>query len=191
MGYPWLMSLRNSFKRPTGIAGWFLLLWGVVGTWSRIEFLLGKARRLAPLMPVLLDVITSAWFRLALVVVGLLLIGISSWPKNRLALLRAGGQRLIDERITEAQFTEWWARVRRWQDAVLALLEYEFTEVDVREFNGPQEVYYTRDCPGPVVNDSHAMIRVSVRDQTERLDAIIARHKRTARLSLGKWAKRV
>jgi hypothetical protein len=70
MGYPWLMSLRNSFKRPTGIAGWFLLLWGVVGTWSRIEFLLGKARRLAPLMPVLLDVITSAWFRLALVVVG-------------------------------------------------------------------------------------------------------------------------
>jgi hypothetical protein len=135
-------------------------------------------------MPVLLDVLASAWFRLALVVVGLLLIGVSSWPKNRLALLRADGQRLIDERITEDQFTDWWARVRRWQDAVLALLEYEFTEVDVREFRGPQGVHYTRDCPGPVVNESHAMIRVSVRDQTERLDAIIARHKRASRASL-------
>jgi hypothetical protein len=75
------MALFRTFKRPTGIVGWFLLLWALVGTWSRAEFLLGKARRLAPIMPLILDVLVSSWFRLTLVVVGLTLIWLSTRPK--------------------------------------------------------------------------------------------------------------
>ena len=87
------MAFFRSFKRPEGIAGWALLLWGVVGNWSDVEFVLGKARSLAPIMPTILDVLGSSWFRLLFVVVGLTLIWLSTRPKVGFRLVGASEAR--------------------------------------------------------------------------------------------------
>jgi hypothetical protein len=89
------MGLLRSFKRPLGILGWGLVLFWVavevLDWWDRGQSALSKIRLLAPLMPEILDELASPWFRLATVLVGLLLIAIGSrarTPKSETAVVQ-------------------------------------------------------------------------------------------------------
>jgi len=181
-------SIRRGVLRALGagsilfsVAHW---LGRILDRWAQIEFALGKVNWLVRYIPTLRDVLASTWLEPVTLLLGLLLIWLSYRPNDPLKLLRADGQRLLNEIISEEQFSDWWQRVNRWRDSVVSLLEHRHADADVREFNGPQEVHVTKRYEGPFVNESHEQLLGDLRDRLERLDEIIKRHKRAARLSL-------
>lgn len=185
------MSLRQTFRTKSGIAGWgvaaFWLLLRVLERLHFAEWLYHKLVWLGPLMPPLVEVLSSWQFQLSLMVLAVTLILLGSRSGDALTVLRDKGRKLLNEQITQEYFKRWWERVDLWRLEVDVLLRDRYTEADLAEFRNPGP-FMTRPYPDSI-DVNHANIRRVLGHHLEVVDNIMARHRRAFWLAPFRRAK--
>jgi hypothetical protein len=185
------MPFTRSFKTPKGIIGWAVLLFWIaveiLDWWDRGESVLGKLRRLGPYMPNILEVLTSPVLRISLVLLGLLLIWLSSRntrPKvvtpaaalDKLVRLKKEGDRLYMQPLMAHQLPEWSDRRAAWWNAVIGYLENHFTTADANKIEHPREALPPSDNRG--INEVHIELRRELGLWLKILDQILNDYRR-------------